>query len=144
VLAVPGPVTSAMSAGCHRLIRREENPARLVTSLAEVLEYCGSLDGGLLTAMESDTGAGPESPGVTGHRSAPAAIRQQQIDSLDVVARAVLDGFPSRRSVTEAELATLSGQPIHAVIGSLPVLQSLGLITAARQGYRISPSGVAS
>ena len=42
VLAVPGPVTSAMSVGCHRLIQREEDPAQLVTGVAEVLDFCGS------------------------------------------------------------------------------------------------------
>ena len=121
VLAVPGPVTSAMSAGCHRLIQREEDPARLVTSVAEVLSYCGSAD----VEDAPDAAAG-----------LPA---QRAYDSLDVVARSVLDGFPGRgRSVTEAELARLSGQPISQVIAALPVLQGAGLITAAREGYRLA------
>jgi DNA processing protein len=37
--AVPGPVTSATSAGCHRLLR--EYDALCVTSAAEVRELCG-------------------------------------------------------------------------------------------------------
>ena len=41
VLAVPGPVTSAMSVGCHRLLQRPEDPAHLVTSVEEVLGFCG-------------------------------------------------------------------------------------------------------
>jgi DNA processing protein len=36
LMAVPGPVTSAMSAGCHQLIR--EHGAALVTSAADVLQ----------------------------------------------------------------------------------------------------------
>ncbi|MFS6611173.1 DNA-processing protein DprA, partial [Microbacterium aurugineum] len=41
--AVPGPVTSASSAGCHRLLR--EYDAQCVTSAAEVRELWGQLDG---------------------------------------------------------------------------------------------------
>lgn len=37
--AVPGPVTSASSAGCHRLLR--EYDAQCVTSASEVKELCG-------------------------------------------------------------------------------------------------------
>lgn len=40
--AVPGPVTSASSAGCHRLLR--EYDAQCVTSAAEVRELWGQLD----------------------------------------------------------------------------------------------------
>ena len=35
LMAVPGPVTSAMSAGCHALIR--EQRATLVTSAADIV-----------------------------------------------------------------------------------------------------------
>jgi len=126
VLAVPGPVTSAMSSGCHRLIQREEDPARLVTSVAEVLSYCGSAE------LADDDDLASTGPGSS----------QRAYDSLDLVARSVLDGFPGRgRSVTEAELSRLSGQPISQVIAALPVLQGAGLITAAREGYRLASRG---
>jgi DNA processing protein len=122
VLAVPGPVTSAMSAGCHALIQRDEDPARLVTSVAEVLSYCG---GG--------------QPVAAGEATSGDAARTRPYDGLDPVARSVLDGFPGRgRSVTEAELSRLSGQPINQVIAALPVLREAGLITAAREGYRLT------
>lgn len=125
VLAVPGPVTSAMSAGCHRLLQRDEEPARLVTSVAEVLAYCGSAE------VDIDAGGPPVASG--------SASWQQAYDSLDAVARSVLDGFPGRRgSVTEAELSRLSGQPISQVIAALPTLQGAGLITASREGYRLA------
>jgi len=32
VLAVPGPITSATSVGCHKLLRDERGPATVVTS----------------------------------------------------------------------------------------------------------------
>jgi len=37
VLAVPGPVTSSLSAGCHAQLRLPRNPAELVTTAADVL-----------------------------------------------------------------------------------------------------------
>jgi DNA processing protein len=114
-----------MSVGCHRLLQREEDPARLVTSVAEVLSYCGSAD-----LVEGPSGA--MLPG------GPEPVRRPY-DGLDAVARSVLDGFPGRgRSVTEAELSRLSGQPISEVIAALPVLQGAGLITVAREGYRLA------
>jgi DNA processing protein len=36
-MAVPGPVTSSMSAGCHTLIR--EQRATLVTSAADIITH---------------------------------------------------------------------------------------------------------
>ena len=56
----------------------------------------------------------------------------------------MLDGFPARRVVTEAELARLSGQPIQQVLGTLPVLLGLRLVTVGRDGYRLARSSVAS
>jgi DNA-binding IclR family transcriptional regulator len=72
------------------------------------------------------------------HTGTGGPSARRAYDGLDLVARSVLDGFPGRgRSVTEAELARLSGQPISQVIAALPVLQSAGLITSAREGYRL-------
>ena len=85
--------------------------------------------------MQATQPAGGCHEPATGPASRPAAA----YDGLDLVARSVLDGFPGRgRSVTEAELSRLSGQPISQVIAALPVLQDAGLITAAREGYRLA------
>jgi len=43
VLAVPGPVTSAMSTGCHALLTDAERPAQLVTSAADVMKHLDEL-----------------------------------------------------------------------------------------------------
>ena len=40
-MAVPGPVTSALSVGCHLLVREEQ--AVLVTRAAEVVEAVGRI-----------------------------------------------------------------------------------------------------
>ena len=43
VMVVPGPVTSAMSVGCHELLREREEGATLVTTAAQVIETVGSI-----------------------------------------------------------------------------------------------------
>jgi DNA processing protein len=120
VLAVPGPVTSALSLGCHRLLRREDDPARLVGRVEDVLEYCAP------SVLPTPGGLGSE----------PQLF--DPLDSLSHGERCVLDGFPARTWVTEAELSRLSGQPIQVVIGALGPLSELGLISSARQGYRLA------
>ena len=47
LLAVPGPITSPMSAGCHELIRRERDPALLVTCVDDVLAVVGAVGEGI-------------------------------------------------------------------------------------------------
>ena len=54
--AVPGPVTSASSAGCHRLVR--EAGALLVTTVADVIELAGPIE--LSEASEAGPGRGSE------------------------------------------------------------------------------------
>jgi DNA processing protein len=63
LMAVPGPVTSAMSAGCHRLLR---NGGVCVTSAADVLDAVGAL-------------IGPESP-----RDALPETLRQVLDAVPV------------------------------------------------------------
>lgn len=119
LLAVPGPVTSAMSAGCHALISREENPAQLATSVDDILGVVGSSGGG-------------RSPEPIGDES------RRVYDDLDPVARAVLDGLPARSWAGEDEVAMRSGVAVREVLRALPVLRMAGLIDAGRQGYRLA------
>lgn len=51
--AVPGPVTSVASAGCHRLLR--EGLAVCVTDADEVVELAGEVGAGLVTELPTDT-----------------------------------------------------------------------------------------
>jgi DNA processing protein len=132
VLAVPGPITSAMSGGCHALIQREEAPAFLVTGLQDVLPFCTPLGSAGDSGGQEPCPAQPA--GTTG-----AAAR----DGLDDSAKAVLDGFPARGFVTEADLARLSGRPIQQVLAALPSLTQLGLIRSGPRGHQ-RVQGVAS
>lgn len=121
LLAVPGPVTSTMSAGCHNLIRREENRALLVASVEDVLEIVGPI--------------GWNGPAGSEHAQDQRPIRAD--DDLDPVARAVLDGFPARSWVTENDLARSSALAVSAVLQALPVLQLAGLVEFGAQGIRL-------
>ena len=68
LLAVPGPITSAMSAGCHDLIRREQNPAQLVASVEDILEVVGPIGGPVGASV-----GGASSDGATRAGSTPRA-----------------------------------------------------------------------
>lgn len=107
VLAVPGPVSSAMSVGCHDLIR--DGKAGLVTCWPDVR--------GLL---------GPLLPGPGIHR--PGDRCQ---DGLDLIADRVHDALPARGTASVEALCAEAALPVAEVIGALAVLQTLGLADRA-------------
>ena len=105
VMAVPGPVTSGSSAGCHRLVR---DGALLVTRTEEVLEAVGRF--GLDLA------------------DAPAAGPERPTDGLDLVAGLVHDALPTRAAREARWLAMEAGVPITAVRAALVGLERRGLV----------------
>lgn len=110
VMAVPGPVTSAMSVGAHAFIR--DRKAELVTDAADVLALCSPLgEPGLFDAAQ-DEGFDPRHP----------------TDGLDLVQARVYEALPARGSRTMAELAMVSGLPDRDVVAALPVLELVGLV----------------
>jgi len=127
VMAVPGPVTSTMSAGCHDLIRFEPSPATLVTSADDVLAVIDS------SVVPSETAADvrPE---------APPDVRRAALDALDPSVRRVFDGLRSRHAAQVDEIAARSGVPVVDVIRSLPLLELNGLVLARPDGYVVSPA----
>lgn len=96
--AVPGPVGSRASAGCHQLIR---NGAVLVTDAAEVLDLCGDLGGDAVVPLR-----GLELP----------------LDHLPAQVRAVHDAVPPRAGVGVDHIVRVTGQPPLTVIRHLAVL----------------------
>ena len=128
LMAVPGPVTSAMSAGCHRLLRQDVSPALLVTSVEDVLAVVGSIGEGLASTVPSGA-TGPQGDEI---RSA--------LDGLDPVARQVFDGLPARGTASQDEVALRSGVRAIEVMRALPALQLAGLVEAGPDGLRIAPA----
>jgi len=121
VMAVPGPVTSAMSAGCHALLRRQPDPAVLVTGVHDVLDAVG------FTATDTDDDdAAPPS----------GDARQCAIDALDVTARRVFDGLSVGQFAAPAAIARRSGVPVPDVVRALPALELAGLLEVSDAGYR--------
>jgi DNA processing protein len=127
LMAVPGSVTSAMSAGCHRLLRQDPSPATLVTCVDDILALVGSVGEGLAVDDPVRSPAGTD--------ALTAAL-----DRLDPVARRVFDGLPATRPATEDEVAQRSGVSTLEVIRALPALRLAGVVEATEQGICISPS----
>ena len=118
VMAVPGPVTSDMSAGAHAELRR---PGTIcVTSAAEVLDTVGRLG--------SDAAPQPR---------APASPR----DGLDETVRRVLDAVPVRTPSGEASIAKTAGVSSLVVQQVLPPLLVAGLVERRAGGWRLTPLG---
>lgn len=103
VAAVPGPVTSSASAGCHVLLR---GGAELVTRADEVLELAGRI--GELA---------PDQP----H---PVTA----LDGLGEAERLVYEALPGRGVVTVDQIAVASGLPPAQVFGPLALLEVAGLV----------------
>ena len=109
VCAVPGPVTSAASAGCHVLLR---SGAELVTRADEVREIIGR------AGEFADELPHPADP----------------LDALSEAERLVYEALPARGARTPDEIAVAAGLPAAGVLGSLAMLEIAGL--AQRQDGR--------
>ncbi|GAB94645.1 DNA processing protein [Kineosphaera limosa NBRC 100340] len=108
VMAVPGPVTSPSSAGCHAMIRDEQ--AMLVTDADEVMELIGRMGEDAAPQRR-----GPDRPG----------------DELEPDERRVFDALGARPRTVE-ELAVITCLS-HAQVGAL-----LGRLSLRRRAERVS------
>jgi DNA processing protein len=112
--AVPGPVTSSSSAGCHELVR--DGRAVLVTDAAEVVDLVGRI---------GDDAAVPA--------SSPPLDR----DGLDDVTRRVLDALPVRSGRPSDRIACTAGLEAVTVQAALGRLALLGLAERHGHGWRV-------
>lgn len=117
VAAVPGPLTSSMSAGCHKLIREG---AVLVTDAAEVADAVGDL--GTDAASEK---RGPD----------------RALDRLNLVARDVYEAMPARTVVTVDQICADTGLSVPACLAALAELATTGLVGRAEGGWRLAGRG---
>ena len=111
--AVPGPVTSMASAGCHRLLR--EGAATCVTDAAEVAELAGDLGADLAPEPEAQ----------------PRAH-----DGLDPTERRVHDALGTRSVRSVASVARASGVTVAEALAALGTLELAGLARYDRSGWR--------
>lgn len=112
VTAVPGPVTSSASAGCHALLR---NGAELVTRADHIVELIGHI--GELAPDEPR----PVTP----------------LDGLSDAERQVYEALPGRGAATVDQIAVVSGLLPEQTLGPLAMLELAGLVRREDGRWRI-------
>lgn len=118
-MIVPGPVTSALSVGCHAELRADLE-ARLVTSAAEVTEEIGHLGADLA----------PVQTGPTDHR-----------DALGEAARTLLEALPSRDAWSIERIAARLALSVADALAVTTALVTHDLLEQSANGFRLSALG---
>jgi len=116
--AVPGPVTSVASAGCHRLLR--DGVAVCVTDADEVAELAGAAGTGLVE-----------------DRVEPPRPR----DGLDDVTRRVLEALPRRAPADVAAVASSAGVTTGEARAALGLLELDGSAARSGAGWHLGERG---
>jgi DNA processing protein len=112
VLAVPGPVTSTLSAGCHKLIR--EQGAVMVTNAHDVLDA--------VTPLGT-------------HVVPPRRVDDRPFDRLSQTQQAVHEAMFSDRPSTLSTLTATTGMASQAVREALIALVAGGWVVEGRDGW---------
>ncbi|MFJ5211396.1 DNA-processing protein DprA [Streptomyces nigra] len=112
-MGVPGPATSALSAGVHELLRQD---AVLVTDAAEIIELVGDM--------------GELAP----ERRGPVLPR----DLLRPGARAVLAALPGQRAARADEIARAAQTTEDDTVARLYELRSLGWVERHGDGWKLT------
>jgi DNA processing protein len=130
LMAVPGPVTSRQSAGCHRIIR--DWGATCVTCAADIVEMVSPLGDPATPAAPDGLGLAPPSarrPAALG--SAPSR------DELDPDSARVLDALPARGAAGTSTIAADAGVDLDTVLRCLGLLAGSGFIERCDRGWRL-------
>lgn len=113
VCAVPGPVTSTASAGCHALIRAG---AELVTRTDEIVEIVGR----------------------TGELAQDQSRRRDPLDGLSDTELKVYEALPGRGARTPDQIAVAAGLPVTSVLGPLALLEVAGFVECREGKWRLA------
>ncbi|MBF6173818.1 DNA-processing protein DprA [Nocardia blacklockiae] len=109
-MAVPGPITSSSSVGCHRMIR--EGETLLVSRAEEVLDEMGPL-----------------------RLPLPGSTPADPADALEGDLALIYSALPAIGSRSPAELCRQSGLGLPAVRAVLPALELAGLVAVDESGW---------
>lgn len=118
VMVVPGPVTSATSAGCHQILR-DRPDAVVVTRVDEIVEQCGHM--GELAV----------------HVSGPATVR----DALGPTVSRVLEGVPVQRASALTAIAATAGVSVEVARAALAALATAGLVQQVEGRWAMTTAG---
>jgi DNA processing protein len=153
LMAVPGPVTSDQSAGCHHIIRDWQGT--LVTTAAEVIEHLSPL-GATLEPASAPTLTDPVSSASSSSATAgsalarpvdssrPASSRRRRLrpaldlDAMDLETTQVLDAMPARGGMAATRIAQRAGLDPTTVVRGLAALAASGFIERCSEGWRLS------
>jgi DNA processing protein len=152
LMAVPGPVTSDQSAGCHHIIRDWQGT--LVTTAAEVIEHLSPVGATLELTNAPVIGpvglvgpadpAGPAGPTSPADLARPRSARRRRVrppldlDAMDLETTQVLDAMPGRGGMAATRIAQRAGLPPTAVVRCLAALAASGYIERCDEGWRLS------
>lgn len=115
VMAVPGPVHSALSEAPHLMIRNGQ--ATLVTRASEVLELISPMGQQLLQVPHGE---------------------RRLTDAMAAETLAVFEAVPSRGHASAGEIALSAGVSIPRSLTELSGLEAQGLIEGSESGWRLS------
>jgi DNA processing protein len=118
VIAIPGPVTSALSAGCHKIIR--DGSAVLATSAEEVAEMIGEYGA---DAAEPPRGA------------------DRRLDRLTAIQRDVYEAMPGRGDASVDELCAETGLTVPVCMATLTALAAAQLVVAVDGRWELARAG---
>ena len=118
VMAVPGPVTSILSAGCHQLLRDRPDTV-LVTKADEVLEQVGPM--------------GAFAERVTG------PVRRR--DLLGPTVSRAFEAVPVMKPVPVERIAVTAGMRPDATAAALAALETAGLVMQRDGGWCMTKAG---
>ena len=116
--AVPGPVTSMSSVGCHRLLRKGAVCITDTDDALELLTPLGTVDAD--AAKEQD-------PELTGGGL---------LDGLDPAASLVLDAMPARAAASTESIVRSSGLSPKETTSALGILELSGKVQRTASGWR--------
>ena len=163
LMAVPGPVTSDQSAGCHRVIRDWQGT--LVTTAAEVIEHLSPVGATLESTLRpanapflaAATGPvapvgptdpvgslEPASPTDAADPTPPRSSRRRRarpaldLDAMDLETTQVLDAMPARGGMATTRIAQRAGVAPTTAVRCLAALATSGFIERCEEGWRLS------
>jgi DNA processing protein len=165
LMAVPGPVTSDQSAGCHRIIR--EWQGALVTTAAEVIEHLSPVGAtleptptnapavtdlavtdlavtDLASSAPADSASASSAPAGPVDPPHPRSSRRRRLrpaldlDAMDLETTQVLDAMPARGGMATTRIAQRAGMVPTTVVRCLAALAASGFIERCDEGWRLS------